>query len=155
MTWKHLPPVLGKMSDQALAWVWARGGVWLSGQCLSNSRGRSMRGSHAVCRLPLRPRCHAYFRKKTLHAVKAFYVTKPMMWKVQVNSYSYLLPRQLIMWGFEFPYFEEVFVLCQSFLKQQNKTKKAPHKNTFYFFLNCNACESKNTSTGVTQANST
>lgn len=53
------PPTLGEVLDQALAWQCARGGLWLSGQHLSNRIGRSMRGPHAVCRLLLRPHCHA------------------------------------------------------------------------------------------------
>lgn len=58
-TYPSWPPTPAEMSNEALAWVCARGGIWLSEQHLSNRTGRSMHGPHAVCGLLLRPCCHA------------------------------------------------------------------------------------------------
>lgn len=42
------PPILGEVADEALAWVCAREGAWLCGQCLSDRTGRRVHGPHTA-----------------------------------------------------------------------------------------------------------
>lgn len=129
------PPTLGEVADEVPAWMCARGGIWLCGQCLSGRTGKSVHGPHGACPLLLRPHCYASFREKTLHAITALYLTKPTMRKVHttqvVNNSRFWYP-----------------LFCRSFCDSLF------FKLTLFLF-NCSACESKNTNTGLTQTNST